>query len=452
MKTDLPTLIIPVELQVREFDAKLLMSCVAAESGFPVILGSQTQIHLRIASLPRGIYVAKDIRFSKSRMIAIMKQLGFEIVAWDEEGLVRYPPVKYFEARIGPENFAKIAMFFAWGPDDAEVIASHPDAAGLLIHRTGNPRIDMLHPDLRFLYDSEVRRIKDKYGRFILINTNFGTSNHFLEKYRIPTPAADEGVGNWDEDMARYRNALYAHFLQMIPELGRAFEDTAIILRPHPSESLKSWQQAAAGCKNIHVTNEGSAIPWQMASDVLVHNGCTTAIESYLLDKPAVAYQPISSQRFDRHLPNSISYKARTMEELTAQIRPFVNDELKEAHTREQDKYFDRHVVRRAEDLASDRVVAILRQSAIVRQGLTTPGPVSYLLGLLKAKIRTAEKTVNAYIPGSKNSFSYERTRFPGISELEVQTKIRILQEHLGRFENVIARPLTKDIFQIEPR
>ena len=39
MNTSASTLIVPVETQVRELDAKLLLSCVAAERGFPVIMG-----------------------------------------------------------------------------------------------------------------------------------------------------------------------------------------------------------------------------------------------------------------------------------------------------------------------------------------------------------------------------------------------------------------------------
>ncbi len=39
MTEEAATLIIPVENQVRELDAKLLLGCVAAERGLPVILG-----------------------------------------------------------------------------------------------------------------------------------------------------------------------------------------------------------------------------------------------------------------------------------------------------------------------------------------------------------------------------------------------------------------------------
>jgi hypothetical protein len=55
-----PHLIIPSELQVREFDSKLLLACLAAERGYPSVVGSRVEIHNRITGLPRGIYLAKD--------------------------------------------------------------------------------------------------------------------------------------------------------------------------------------------------------------------------------------------------------------------------------------------------------------------------------------------------------------------------------------------------------
>ena len=54
MSTQRSTLIIPVESQVRELDAKLLLACVAAERGFPVVIGSSAFVHHAMASLSQG--------------------------------------------------------------------------------------------------------------------------------------------------------------------------------------------------------------------------------------------------------------------------------------------------------------------------------------------------------------------------------------------------------------
>lgn len=454
MSTTLPPLIIPVESQVREFDAKLLLSCVAAEKGFPVIFGHQTRVHLKITSLPRGIYFAKDICPSKVRILSILKLLGHDIVAWDEEGLVRNPREEYLKDRVSARALDKISLYFSWGHDDAEVIRSHPNGNRFPVYETGNPRLDFLQKELRTIFADDAQALQKKYGPFILINTNFGTSNHFLARRTLHTMDPDERSGgeqeDWHHAMIRYRNNLFAHFVDMVPKFAAAFPDTTIILRPHPSESLENWREVTKECPNVKPIIEGNVVSWIMASQVLVHNGCTTAIESFFLDKPAVTYQPVKSDEFDRHLPDSISTSTTNLDELIDCVRSFVEGRHDHVHTDEQRRYLDRHIVQRDGELVCDRIIDIIRNSDIVRNPHPPPSLMMHVFGWLKAKIRMIQKRINAYIPGSKNSFKYERRRFPGISENEVRAQIAQLQQQLGRFDNITVRTLSKSVFQIE--
>lgn len=446
-------LIIPVETQVREFDAKLLLSCVAAEAGFSVFLGSQTQIHKNITALPRGVYIAKDVRSSKERVFSIMKQLGHKIIAWDEEGLVRYPFQHYFKTRTSSRAIREIDCFFAWGDDDAEVMKTHADFGNIPIYKTGNPRVDLLRPRLRVFHQDEAARLRETHGPFILINTNFGHSNHFLSKYTIATPddESDDEVleENWDDDVARYRNAMYDAFLDMISRLGKAFPDTTIILRPHPSESHASWQKAAQDCPNVKVIHEGAVLPWLMAADVLVHNGCTTAVENFLLDRPSVTYRPMTSERFDRHLPDSLSYEVRTIEELIEQVGVFAGKAEAKVHTDAQQVKLDHHLVPSGDQLASDMIVDVLCKMEICQTRPPAPAVASYLTGWSRAKLRSGQKTLNALIPGSKNSTIYEKHRFPGLTEDEVMQDITRFAHQMERFKNISAKQVSEGIFLI---
>ena len=90
------TLIIPVENQVREFDGKLLLSCMAAERGFPVVLGSRGPLHFAMSSFPRGVYLAKSMRHLSTTMFSILKHLGHDIVGLDEEALVHLSDTNFY--------------------------------------------------------------------------------------------------------------------------------------------------------------------------------------------------------------------------------------------------------------------------------------------------------------------------------------------------------------------
>jgi hypothetical protein len=96
-------LIIPVEEQSRELDAKLLLASVAAERGFQVIVGSRHEIHLQAARLPAGIYYAKSFRPISLKMFDILCGLGFEIVACDEEGCSPIPTISISSAGFRPK-------------------------------------------------------------------------------------------------------------------------------------------------------------------------------------------------------------------------------------------------------------------------------------------------------------------------------------------------------------
>ena len=64
----------------------------------------------------------------------------------------------------------------------------------------------------------------------------------------------------------------------------------------------------------------GDARAWIENSKVLIHTGCSTAIQAAIADKPVINYVPIESGAFEMSLPNSIGYKARTIDELCSLI------------------------------------------------------------------------------------------------------------------------------------
>ena len=179
MAAERVTLIIPVESQVRELDAKLLLACVAAERGFPVVMGSRAFLHHEMASFPRGLYMAKSMRKMSDRMFDIIPKLGHEIVAWDEEGLVRFPDRFYYERRLSARALRNVQILFAWGDDNARSFRAFDGCHGCPLHATSNPHMDLTRPELRGFFDAEVEALRARYGDFVLINPNFSGLNHF---------------------------------------------------------------------------------------------------------------------------------------------------------------------------------------------------------------------------------------------------------------------------------
>lgn len=453
MPSEKTPLIIPSETQAREFDAKLLLACVAAERGFPSVIGSRTDIHLGIASLPRSIYLAKDIRGSSVRIFDIMHKLGHRIVAWDEEGLVPYPPPRYYQTRIADAALGRVTDLFAWGEAYAELARRYPAYPGTPIHVTGNPRMDMLRLELRPFFQSEADRIRARFGNFILVNTNFGVLNHYFPNLTTLKPGTPDAAGQPDEftaGLTAHRYAVFKHFQALVPALGTAFPDHTIVIRPHPSENHEIWRATAAGHRNIQVVHEGSVLPWLLACRALIHNGCTTGVEAFLLRTPTLAYQPVTSERFDIDLPNRLSYRAHDLEELQTTLGAVLDGRLGASDDPDQWRHLANHIASIDGSLASERIVDVLERMASAG-AFSPPAAPTRLGGWLQAQARAGQKRINSYRPGHKNNATYQRHRFPGVTLEEVRERVVRLRKSLGRFDSVRIGALSRNLFRVLP-
>ena len=85
-----------------------------------------------------------------------------------------------------------------------------------------------------------------------------------------------------------------------------------VIIRPHPSEGLDLWKDAVKGLNNVFVEKEGDLLSWILASDFIIQNNCTSAIEASAVDIPVVTYLNKINERTllskgNENIPNKIS-------------------------------------------------------------------------------------------------------------------------------------------------
>jgi surface carbohydrate biosynthesis protein len=183
-------------------------------------------------------------------MFQIMRKLGHEIVAWDEEALVHLPPDTYFSRRLSPVAMTFVSHMLAWGQENSELWKQYPHLPdGAEIHVTGNPRNDLLRPEIRHYYLKTVEEIRKRHGDFILINTNFNHVNAFYPGLNLFVPPDKPGekprYGRAAKGMSRayaeglrdHKQAIFEQFQQLIPALEQTFPGYNIVVRPHPTES-----------------------------------------------------------------------------------------------------------------------------------------------------------------------------------------------------------------------
>jgi surface carbohydrate biosynthesis protein len=443
-----PPLLLPVENQVRELDSKILLACIAARRGFPSYIGSRRQIHFNITSFPKGIYLSKSITAASDMMFRIMRNLGHQIVAWDEEALVHLPDETYYSRRLSPRAIGFASRLFAWGEDNAELWRRYPHLPDdTIIEVTGNPRNDLLRPELHAYYDSEVKKIKQAYGNFILVNTNFNHVNAFTAVQNLFQPVekkgetpqfgrAAKGMGReYAEGLRDHKLSVFKDFQSMIPVLDQAFPECNIVVRPHPTESQKIYQDIASRCRRVQVTNEGNVVPWLLATKALVHNSCTTGVEASVMGVPAITYRASINETYDLgfyRLPNLISHPCFNSEELIASLKNILEGNFSPAGEDERKRLVEKYLAAREGPLACERIVDVL-EKIVKNQGQSSiPGIGNRISGWSLFVLRTLIKRYKDSRPGSHNRPEFQSHRYPEISLSHMQERIHRFQQLLG--------------------
>jgi surface carbohydrate biosynthesis protein len=401
------------------------------------------------------------------KMFYIMEKMGHEILTWDEEALVHLPAETYYSRRLSPTAIRYNSHLFAWGEDNAELWRQYPDIpADMPIHVTGNPRSDMLRPEMRPFYEAEAEEIRKTHGRFILVNTNFNHVNAYFpaQNLFLPQKKADEApqfgkaaVGmslEYAEGLRDHKETIFGAFKEMIPVLDKAFPDHTIIVRPHPTENQQVYMDIASKCQRVKVTNEGNVVPWLMATDVVIHNGCTTGVEAYMMDVPAVSYRARINENYDMgfyRLPNLISHQCFDIDQLQETLTKIIKGELGTAGGDERCELVNHYLAAQEGPLACERIVDVLEKKMERQPELPKPPLTDLLLGRGYATYRRLLKYVRKHLPGKHAPPEFHRHRYPGISLQDLIKRINKIQQVIGDTSEIKAEEISDQIFLIRP-
>ena len=459
-------LLIPIENQVRELDPKLLLGCIAAERGFSSVIGSRREMEFNIDSFPQSIYLSKSMTVRSLLFFQVARRFDIEIVAWDEEALVHLPPEIYFSRRLDRRAIKYVSHLFAWGEDNARLWRHYPHLPhGIPIHITGNPRSDMLRPELQPFYQKEIEEFRARYGDFILVNTNFNHVNAFGPDMNLFKPTRNSGqkakfgraargmTREYAEGLRDHKQAVFEDFQCIIPKLEEAFPENAIVVRPHPTENHEVYRKIADRCKRVFVTNDGNVVPWLIAAKAVIHNGCTTGVEAYVTRTPAISYRSCINETYDNgfyRLPNQMSHQCFTFEELRELLRSVLKGEIGAADGDERRHLLDDNLAGKTGPLACERMVDVLDKiSANITAGKRSISK-STQSWLLARGLHLARK-IKSSLPGSHNRPEFQRHRYPGISMEALQAKLLQFQQLLGNNRKLKVAQISNVIFQISP-
>jgi surface carbohydrate biosynthesis protein len=477
-------LIFPVENFVREYYGKFLMSAVAAERGWGAIMAYKGYIR---HNLPAITGVVVEMNMTNAERVERYLSLGWRVCAWDEEGLIYSSGDVYAHRRLNEAALQKLDRVFLWGENQHKDVVNHLEGIDYKLFLTGNPRFDLLRPDLREFYAPAAALLKNKHGRYILVNTTFGDVNHYFgrdynlkilrEAGKLTTKAQES------DQIARekYKEQLFRAFIEVLPALSAHFPEHKIIIRPHPAENFDTWSSAAKGLPNVVMIHEGDPIPWMLGADAVIHNSCTTGVQAYLLGRPVISYRPVRSDKYDMYLPNALSDMTGNMDQLIAFTRQLISNQgaIDQQVEKEKRLVAREYITSLEGPWAADRIMDELDKLDIHSQvfdngyfnenGKDNLQPMDGMT-ILKNKVKHALMGMNSSMtfrdwlkqslegqrpvppPAPEKDWeTYRRQRFPTLSYNDIQSDLKRLQKVSGRFLNVRVGLTKNNIVYIYP-
>ena len=366
-----PFLYLPIEVASRELHAKLLLAWFAVGLGFEVVIGWKRMINRNLRFMPPGIVVFKTLTVNDGEVMAEARAAGHAVAAIDEEvpGLVT---LKQKLRWVAPESVERSDVIFALGDEHKEALLHFYPGHADRYRVVGNPRWDLLRPELRGSHDREVAAIRAQHAPFILINTNFAalnssrrtpeeTAKWFVDTGRVDTRKPEDVV--FLDEMFQMERANTAAVRALLRELPARFPDHRFVLRPHPIERVETWSEFLRDIPRTQMLRDGAAVPWIMASDALVHTNCTTGVEAFALDQPAISLQPARLALNDIYLANLVNYRTESIPEtLDVLARLLARPASAPAYPTEYATIFDRFFAGTHGPFASERIAQSLQQ------------------------------------------------------------------------------------------
>ncbi len=427
-----------LEVLSRELDSKLLLATLAASRGHDVIVSDQEFIikGLKRKFLSPGIFHTKSLSPSKKKILKHKKIIdtGCKITSIDEEGgLVDYGYDKFAKLRYSNKTLKQASAIFTWGPEDYKTLKKIYPSQSKKIYKTGSPRADLWQP---FFFDYWENKDKEVLKKpFLLVSSNFGG---FLNIKPLNKRILDlKKMGFFDRDpkmLKRFneneseKSKMIKYFAEAVNYIAKKNKRYNIVLRPHPAENTDSWKNLLNGIKNIKVIKDDSISLWVKNSFAILHNGCTTAIEATISQKPVISYTPFKA-KFSRELANDLGFKATTLKKLSYIVEKIFNSSRK--------KKF-KNTIKKISPVVLKKIYIDEKEHAALKmikiwetlnnEKLSRPNNWF----IFKCSLRIMK--FNGFIKKifDKNLFSKENHKFPNLNEKVITRKITKLQKILG--------------------
>jgi hypothetical protein len=186
-----------------------------------------------------------------------------------------------------------------------------------------------------------------------------------------------------------------------------------------------------------------------------LHNGCTTGVEAFLMDVPAISYRESVSEEYDNgfyRLPNALSHQCFNFDQLQTMLRQIFSGELGAADGHGRQSMVAHYLEPQTGPLACEKMVDVLVSLAADQKNNAGPSWWDRIQRRLIAEGYHLYKRLKPRLPGSHNKPEFQRHRYPGISLEAINSKIERIQHILKDTTKLKVEQLNEVLFRMSVR
>jgi len=362
---------IHVEISVREFDSKLLLATLAAAKGHEVLVSDLEVIEKGLLGgwLPPGIFHTKSLTFSntKHNRHKSLRSRGVKVTSIDEEAGITFNNYEQFSnERYSIETINESDAIFGWGDEDFSTLKKDYQNYSNKIYKTGSPRADLWKP-LFLEYWNSFKLEHEKPYLLVSSNMTIGSSRSFENLIKdLNTAGLFDKIPELFKRQFIVRSDDYLKaivFIEAIKYLSKHNSGYDIVFRPHPTEKVDTWKTFFKGVPNLHIIHEGSLTKWINKSFAVMHNGCSSALEASVMQKPVVTYvaTELKNHFLNNNFANQLGHKAKSKEELLQIVNKLFNESKNNSNKNEHLKNLEllKKIYIDKDELAAEKIIKI---------------------------------------------------------------------------------------------
>lgn len=435
---------LPIETQARELNAKLLIGIIAANKGFDVYIGWKEYLRKQPIFCREGYILEKSASPGTLKIFESLKNKNFKIGVLDEEGLLYLSDLSYAERRLDCNSLKLADQIFTWGKRAKNIVEKYVPNEQKKVFATGNPRLDLLQNNFYQLHQKNLKVIKSKYSKYILINTSFGICNwkaeissaedYLLMMQSIDKLQTEEHKNELISYFAYKLENMYA-FKNLILDLAGIYPDLNIIVRPHPVENKQFWINASHNLRNVKVISEFEVTPWILGADLVIQNDCTTGVEAALLGTKVINFvaDPIKGNMYE--LLRKMTLEAHT----SAEVRNIYNNRASNQRKEHEIEFIDDFISNfQTNELAANSIVTHIVN--LLENQPKQKYKLKILLSIMVSRL-SIMKT-----PKHRNN------KFPGLKKHELSESIKALEFSMNVKKTLKIKKISHDLFLLRVR